>query len=190
VAKYRLDVAYDGGSFRGFARQPRFPTVQGEIERVLERVLGHEVITVGAGRTDAGVHARGQVLSFATESRVEPERIRRAVTGLLGPRIVATACDVVDDAFDARFSATWRAYRYRLLNSPHADPLLHHSTWHVADDLDVGAMNAAAAGFVGEHDYASFCRKAEGRTTVRTVLESSWKRDDDLVGFTIKARAF
>ncbi len=187
---YRLDLAYDGSGFRGFARQPDQRTVQGEVEAVLERVFRHPVLTVGAGRTDAGVHARGQVLSFAHDTEVEPAVVKRAVTGLLTPGIVATACAVVEDTFDARFSATWRSYRYRVLNTPDPDPLLHASTWHVSDPLDLEAMNRAAAAFVGEHDFASFCRKAEGRTTERTVLEAEWQPIDGLMILMIRATAF
>ncbi len=187
---YRLDISYDGGGFHGFARQSEVQTVQGEIEAVLERVLGRRVDTVGAGRTDAGVHARGQVMSFVTDQDVDPDRIKRAVTGLLGPRVVASECRRVEDGFDARFSASWRSYRYRVMNAPDPDPLLHASTWHVADPLDLEAMNRAAAGFVGEHDFASFCRRADGKTTVRTVLEAGWEHRDGLVVCSIKALAF
>jgi tRNA pseudouridine38-40 synthase len=190
VPTYRLDLAYDGSGFRGFARQPDQRTVQGEVEAVLERVFGHPVLTVGAGRTDTGVHARNQVVSFVEESDLEPATIKRAVTGLLSPGIVATACTLVDEAFDARFSARWRSYRYRVLNTPDLDPLLHASTWHVSDPLDLGAMNRAAAALVGEHDFASFCRKAEGRTTERTVLEAVWEPIDGLVVLRIRATAF
>ncbi len=157
---------------------------------MLERVFGHPVLTVGAGRTDAGVHARGQVLSFADGTDVDPAVVKRAVTGLLTPEIVATACAVVDDSFDARFSATWRSYRYRVLNTPEPDPLLHASTWHISDPLDLTAMNRAAAFLVGEHDFASFCRKAEGRTTERTILEAEWEPIDGLVILRIRASAF
>jgi tRNA pseudouridine38-40 synthase len=190
VATYRLDVAYDGSGFRGFARQPDHRTVQGEVEAVLERVFGHPMVTVGAGRTDAGVHARGQVMSFADDADVEPAVIKRAITGLLAPAIVATGCVLVDDTFNARFSASWRSYRYRVLNTPDPDPLLHASSWHVSDPLDLAAMNRAATALVGEHDFASFCRKAEGRTTERTVLEAVWEPIDGLVVLRIRATAF
>lgn len=187
---YRLNISYDGGQFHGFARQRNVRTVQGEVEAVLERVAGRPVDTVGAGRTDAGVHARGQVMSFSLDEEMEPGRIKRAITGLLGPGIAATDCRMVPDEFDARFSAHWRNYRYRVLNTVDPEPLLHASTWHVAEALDLEVMNVAASGFVGEHDFASFCRKAEGKTTVRTVLEASWARTDDLVICSIEALAF
>ncbi len=190
MTRYRLDIAYDGGKFHGFARQRDVVTVQGEVEAVLERIAGVPVDTVGAGRTDAGVHARAQVLSFTLDEEVEPDRIQRAVTGLLGPGIAARECSIVADDFDARFSARWRSYRYRILNTPQPDPLLHQTTWHVSEELDLDAMNVAAAGFVGEHDFASFCRRAEGKTTVRTVLDASWARDGDLVVCSIRALAF
>jgi tRNA pseudouridine38-40 synthase len=183
-------MAYDGSGFRGFARQPDLRTVQGEVEAVLQRVFGHPVQTVGAGRTDAGVHARNQVVTFTDDTEVDPGAVKRAVTGLLSPGIVATACSVVDADFDARFSAIWRSYRYRVLNTADPDPLLHASTWHVSDPLDLAAMNEAAAALVGEHDFASFCRKAEGRTTERTVLEAVWETVDGLVVLRIRATAF
>lgn len=165
--------------------------MQGEVESVLARVFGHPIVTVGAGRTDAGVHARRQVMSFADEGDVEPGTIKRAVSGMLAPGIVATACSVVDPFFDARFSAKWRAYRYRVLNTPDPDPFLHATTWHVSDPLDLGAMNTAAAALVGEHDFASFCRRAEGRSTQRHVLEAVWNpQDGGVVELTIRATAF
>lgn len=190
MVTYRLDISYDGSLFHGFARQPDVRTVQGEIEAVLERVTGERVDSVGAGRTDTGVHARGQVLSFTLREEIDPDRIRRAVTGLLGPGIAATGCRVVADGFDARFSALWRSYRYRVLNTRDPDPLLHRSTWHVSETLDLDAMNLAAAAFVGKHDFAAFCRRAEGKSTVRTVLDAAWEREGELIVLSIRARAF
>ena len=190
MPNYRLDLSYDGTEFRGFARQSEVRTVQGEVEVALERVLGVPVESVCAGRTDAGVHARHQVVSFSAEVEAEPSRIVRSINRMLGPEIAAIACAVVPDDFDARFSATWRSYRYRVLNAPSPDPLIHRTAWHVADVLDVEAMNRAAAGFVGEHDFASFCRRAEGRSTVRRVIEAPWARDAALYVFSIRAGAF
>jgi len=187
---FRLDLGYDGSAFRGYARQQSVRTVQGELESALNRVLGHPVETSCAGRTDAGVHARGQVAAFTDDADIDPARLARSLNGLVGPEIVVTAVSVVDAGFDARFSAAWRAYRYQVLNAPSPDPLRRHVTWHVSDPLDLDAMNRAAAGFVGEHDFASFCRRAEARSTVRRVLEASWVRADDLAVFSVRATAF
>ena len=190
MVTYRIDVAYDGSGFHGFARQRSVRTVQGELEEALARVLQSPVELTAAGRTDAGVHARRQVVSFAAEREMDPRRIIRAVTSMLGPEVVATAGAVVDDSFDARFSATGRSYRYRILNGPFPDPLRRHTVWHVSAPLDLDRMNRAASHVVGEHDFASFCRRAEGRTTMRTVHEAEWNREGDLLVFAISAKAF
>lgn len=187
---YRLDLSYDGTGFHGFARQAGLRTVQGEVERVLGRVLGEPVATVGAGRTDRGVHARRQVVSFATGREVRTERIVSAVNGLLGPEIAALDAAPVPDAFSARHSARWRAYRYFLLTRQAPDPLRHRYTWHVPEHLDVAAMVAAAAPLVGEHDFSSFCRAAGGRSLVRRVTEAGWATDGDLAVFSVRATAF
>lgn len=190
MTTYRLDVAYDGTGFHGFARQRGLRTVQGEIEGVLARVAGEPVATVGAGRTDRGVHARRQVVSFACERDVAPERVVSAVNGLLGPDVAALGAGVVADGFSARYSARWRAYRYFVLTRPAPDPLRHRYSWHVPAPLDLAAMGAAAGLLVGEHDFTSFCRAAEGRSPVREVLEAGWTARGDLAVFTIRATAF
>ena len=187
---YRLDVSYDGAPFHGFARQDGVRTVQGDIEGVLERVLRTPVRTVCAGRTDTGVHARRQVMSFVVDEPADPATVARAINGLLGPEVACTGCVLVDDTFDARFSALWRSYRYRVLDAAVADPLRRNTVWHVMDRLDLDAMNRAASGFVGEHDFASFCRRAEGRTTTRTVTEAVWQTAGDEKLFAITATAF
>ena len=173
MATYRLDLSYDGSGFHGYARQPTVRTVQGELEAVLARVL-EPVDTVVAGRTDAGVHARHQVVSFSTAKPVDPDRLARSLTKLLAPEIVVYAAARVPDGFSARFSAIRRTYRYRILNAPFPDPLRRATSWHVREPLDPGAMNRAAGYLVGEHDFASFCRRREGASTVRTVLSAIW----------------
>jgi tRNA pseudouridine38-40 synthase len=191
VPTYRLDLAYDGTGFHGFARQPAVRTVQGELEAVLARVLREPVVTSGAGRTDAGVHARRQVVSFRTGTEIDRPKLVRAVGGLLGPEIAVIECTPAPDDFDARFSALSRSYRYFVLNADAPDPLRRYTTWHVADSLDLDAMNQAASGFVGEHDFASFCRSDQGRTTVREVVGAGWApAPDDLVVFAVTATAF
>ena len=187
---YRVDLSYDGTGFHGYAKNLDVRTVQGEVEPALEKVFGHPVDTVCAGRTDAGVHARHQVISFSSEVSMDTNRIHRSLTAMLGPEIVALDVVVVADDFSARFSATMRAYRYRVLTGPKPDPLRRFTTWHQPYDFDLDAMNRAAGHLVGEHDFASFCRQAPNRTSVRTVLSASWVRSEDLCEFEISARAF
>lgn len=188
---FRLDLSYDGSGFHGFARQPGLRTVQGEIEDALARLVGCEVPTVAAGRTDAGVHARGQVVSFTTAEAVDPHRLMRSLNGLLGPEVVVRRCADVADGWSARFSATWREYRYRLRSGPAPDPLERAFTWHVEYPLDVTAMNEAADAFVGEHDFAGFCRRAEGRSTTRRVLDCGWsEQSEGLLVFSVRAHSF
>ncbi len=187
---YRLDIGYDGSGFHGYARQPGQRTVQGELEAALETVCGVEVDTEAAGRTDAGVHARHQVVSFRLDG-VQPERLARSLHKLLAPEIAVTRCIEVDETFSARFSATSRRYRYFVLNRPHIDPLRRHIAWHISEPLDVEAMGRAAAALVGEHDFASFCRKSEGRSTIRRILGASWKAcSEDILQFEVQGTAF
>ncbi len=187
---YRLDFAYLGGGFRGYAWQRGdVRTVQGELETALAHLTG-PVRTEVAGRTDAGVHARQQVVSFAVEDELDPERVIRSLNRMLGPEIGVESCRRVPDDFSARFSASWRAYRYQILNRPTPDPFRAATSWHVPHPLDVAVMDLAVVPLVGEHDFASFCRAAAGRSTVRRVLEATWTRAADLVELSIRASSF
>ena len=187
---YRIDLSYDGSGFRGYARQPDVRTVQGELEAAIARVLG-PVRSEVAGRTDAGVHARHQVVSFLTGVPVDCKRLARSLTKMLGPEVVVYRCEQVADGFSARFSAVRRTYHYRILNRPYPDPLRRSVSWHVSDPLDAAAMDMAIQRLVGEHDFASFCRRAEGRSSVRTVISANWRtRADDLLRLEIVGSAF
>jgi tRNA pseudouridine38-40 synthase len=183
--RIRIDLSYDGTGFSGWAGQPGRRTVEG----VLAETLGHVLrlpapprLTV-AGRTDTGVHARGQVAHsdlpdavWAAYADVARRRLARA----LPPDIRVRAIGPAPDGFDARFSALWRRYSYRVCDDPAtADPLRRHETlWHTRG-LDLAAMNAAAGTLTGEHDFAAFCRRREGATTVRALRRLDWRRDDD-----------
>jgi tRNA pseudouridine38-40 synthase len=191
VPAYRLDIAYDGTAFRGYARNEGVRTVQGELEEVIARVSGRPVDTTVAGRTDAGVHARHNVVGFQVPEPLDPARLGRAVTSLLGPEIVATGAAEARDGFNPRFEASSRVYRYAIDRGPVPDPLRRWSTWHVPEALDLPAMQRACGFFVGEHDFASLCRKAEGRSTVRTVMRAEWRAEDpDLLVFETEATSF
>lgn len=173
--RLRIDLAYDGSPFAGFARQPEQTTVQGTVEASLDRLLGVPVASVCAGRTDRGVHALAQVMhvdiadSVARQPRAAITILRRRLDDLVGPAITIWSVARVNDAFDARFSATERGYRYRLVDDPvAANPIARHDRWRIDEAVDVAAMHNAARSLIGEHDFASFCR-AGGRHTRRRI---------------------
>jgi tRNA pseudouridine38-40 synthase len=189
----RLDLAYDGSAFRGWAvqRDPTVRTVQGALLDHLERVLRERPKITVAGRTDAGVHARGQVASFVTSSSVSAARIQAALNGALAPEVVVTDARVVPADFDARRSASARLYGYRIDTHPVPDPFTGRFVWHRPGELHVPSMRLAAAHLVGEHDFASFCRlPGEGRSTVRHVDRLSVRRTGGLVVIGVRANAF
>jgi tRNA pseudouridine38-40 synthase len=197
LIRLRLDIGYDGTDFAGWARQPNQRTVQGVIEQALGRVLRLDpppVLTV-AGRTDAGVHARGQVAhvvlpvaAYATVTGTLPRRL----AGVLPADVRIWRIEQAPEGFDARFSALSRRYVYRVCdNAVGADPMRRHEVlWHPRP-LDLDRMNAAAALLLGENDFAAYCRKREGATTVRRLLRCDWDRDRTGVAVaTIEADAF
>ncbi len=187
----KLVLAYDGTGFRGFARQRGQRTVQGVLEAALERLLGEVPTLSVAGRTDAGVHARGQVVSFRAASRgVEPERLQRALNALLAPEVVVRRARWAPAAFDARRSAVAREYRYRIDLGPLPDPFTARYVWHRPGVLRLAAMRAAAAHLVGEHDFASFCRRPEVGGTVRRLERLAVSRRGDRVEVLARANAF
>lgn len=189
----RLTLGYDGTDFRGWAtqRDADVRTVEGTLADVLSRVVRHDVRLSVAGRTDAGVHARGQVASFVTSGRLAPERIQRAANSFLSPEIVVVDAQEARDGFDARFSATARGYRYVIDTGPVADPFTARYVWHRPGELSVVRMRAAAREVVGEHDFTSFCRHpGAGRSTIRDLQRVSVVRDGAVVTFGFRANAF
>lgn len=209
--RLRIDLAYDGTDFRGWATQPGLRTVQGELEVALATALGgsaasgeaSRVPVVCAGRTDTGVHARGQVVHVdvapdvlarsAGRSRHEPvDALLRRLNGILAPDVRVRRVQVAPDGFDARFSALWRRYAYRLTDAPDTvDPLVRSHVVAWPRPLDVDVLQEASRGLVGQHDFAAFCRQRPGATTIRTLLELGWHRDPDgTVVATVRADAF
>ncbi|ADG87322.1 tRNA pseudouridine(38-40) synthase TruA [Thermobispora bispora] len=213
--RFRLDLGYDGTDFQGWARQPGLRTVQGELEAALATLLRLEApprLTV-AGRTDAGVHARGQVvhvdLPLAALAILEPrgretatppaERLPelcsalvRRLAAVLPPDVRVFAVSVPPDGFDARFSALCRRYCYRVCDAPGGvDPLRRREVLWYPKPLDVELMNAASVRLLGEHDFAAFCKKREGATTIRELRRFEWaRRDDGIIEATVVADAF
>lgn len=185
---YRLDIGYDGSRFHGYAVQPQVRTVQGELEKALHPYTGG-ANTVVAGRTDKGVHASEQVVSFACDE-IDTARVLRSLNSQLGPEIAARRLVEVAGDFHARFSATGRAYRYRINNSTVHDPLTATTTWTFAEPLDVDAMQDAIAPLVGSHDFVAFCRAHDGKSTEREVFWAQWRRVGELVELSIGANSF
>ncbi|MEV7424914.1 MULTISPECIES: tRNA pseudouridine(38-40) synthase TruA [unclassified Streptomyces] len=195
--RVRLDLSYDGKDFSGWAKQRTRRTVQGEIEDALRTVTRSSrtyELTV-AGRTDAGVHARGQVAHVDLPLEVweeHAERLLRRLAGRLPHDVRVWRAAPAPAGFNARFSAIWRRYAYRVTDHPGGvDPLLRgHVLWHDWE-LDVAAMNAASAGLVGEHDFAAYCKRREGATTIRTLQRLEWERGaDGIITATVRADAF
>jgi tRNA pseudouridine38-40 synthase len=192
-ARCKLVVAYDGTGFRGFAAQPEQRTVEGVLARAIEKTLRHPPESIAcAGRTDAGVHAWGQVVSFDADPGLDPWRLQASLNGMLAPEVVVWSAELVDHSFDARRSAQWRAYHFTVVNRPVPDPFLARYAWWVPEPLDLDALRLGADPFVGEHDFAAFCRKGpEGSTTVRRVLASRWRaRENGVLRYDVTATAF
>ena len=200
--RVRLDLAYDGAEFSGWARQRSRRTVQGELESAIATVLrlGEPVELTVAGRTDAGVHARGQVAHVDLPEDVwerEQDKLLRRLAGRLPHDVRVWRVSKAPEGFNARFSAEWRRYAYRVSDHPGGvDPLLRgHVLWHDRP-VDVDLMNDAAALLLGEHDFAAYCKKREGATTIRRLLELHWERpgagarDAGLAVATVRADAF
>jgi tRNA pseudouridine38-40 synthase len=178
ATRFRLDIAYDGTNFHGWATQRELRTVQGELQRVLSHLAGVEIELTCAGRTDAGVHARGQVAHFdaSVTEQFTTARINRALPGDI--RILAV--NEVSSDFDARFSALWRRYSYAVCDDPRGpDPLGRGFQLDIGQELDIDAMNLAASALLGEHDFTSFCKPKERGTSVREILDLHWERVAD-----------
>jgi tRNA pseudouridine38-40 synthase len=183
--RWRLLIAYDGAAFRGFAVQPEVPTVAGALRHALERTarLTEPPLITCAGRTDAGVHARGQVVHVDLPPvTYDGPGLARALNRQLAPEVVVRRAEEVGDDFDARRSATARSYRYLVWNAPEPDPLLAPIAWHVHDPLDLVSMRTASDVLLGSHDFRSFCRRPPGTDAsepiVRLVTRVRWSVDD------------
>ena len=200
--RVRLTVAYDGAPFHGSAEQADVPTVIGTLRAAIETVVREPVALVAAGRTDAGVHAFGQVVSGDLPSNVDLAGLVRRVNRLCSPAVVVRVAEwAASPEFSARFDACWRLYRYEILNQPHPDPLLDATTWHVTEPLDLAAMRLGSDALIGEHDFSSFCRRPKvsagyaEASLVRRVLATRWQRvpddrTDGLLRFEVRGSAF
>ena len=202
--RLRIDLAYDGTEFNGWATQPGLRTVQGSLEEALATALRQPAARVTcAGRTDTGVHARGQVahldvtpedLAASVGRSQDPpaEALARRLNGILPADVRVRRVVAAPSGFDARFSASWRRYAYRIADSAAVvDPLVRNYVLVWPRELDLASMNGAARPLLGEHDFAAFCKRREGATTIRTLLDLSWSRDESGAAVaTVRADAF
>lgn len=203
----RLSVAYDGSQFHGFAVNEGVRTVAGDLAAALALIVRGPVEITGAGRTDAGVHAWDQVISCDLPSDIEIEALPRRLTKMCAPGIVVRAASwAADPAFDARFSALWRRYRYTILNDPTPDPFLAPTVWHVASPVNLDLMRLGCDPLMGEHDFSAFCRKPKlsrdqiergdpGPSMIRRVTLARWSEHTSdhgarILRFEIQANAF
>lgn len=207
TVRVRIDLGYAGGDFAGWASQPGRRTVQAELEGAIALVTRHPVRVKVAGRTDAGVHAREQVVHLdlpratfdrmpGRSDRTPEESLMDRLTGVLPTDIVVHRIRPVTDDFEARFGALWRRYRYRIADGPEVQNPTRTDVLRLRRPLDLSAMARASERLVGEHDFLSFCRPRVGASTIRTLQELSWTRpaagrvDEGLVVATVKADAF
>jgi len=193
VKNFKLIIEYDGTNYNGWQRQAAEPTVQAEIEKALSVMTRADITLLGAGRTDAGVHALGQVAHFRCETRLEPEAILKGLNSLLPLDIAIGDCRLVSENFHARFAAQSKIYRYRILNRAARAAVGRNYSWFIHRPLDVRAMQEATHFIIGRHDFKAFESTGSPRAhTVRHVLAAEWneEREQGLLTFQIEADGF
>lgn len=184
-------VEYDGTDYCGWQIQPDRPTIQQTLETALGTILGHPVRVEASGRTDAGVHALGQVAAFSTERRPDQRALLKSLNALAGAGIVVRELREVAESFDPRRDACRRTYEYSIDNRPWPSPFRERYTWHVLKPLDLDAMQRAAQVLIGEHDFASFqAADCDAEGSIRRMFESDWRRRGDEIVYRVSATAF
>ena len=187
----KLTIEYDGTRYHGWQIQANGETIQSVLERAVSTFLGKPTRVIGSGRTDAGVHAAGQVVNFLSEKESEPYRIQRALNALTPEDITIKEVEIVSDSFDARRDGRARVYEYHILNRSTPSPFYLNRAWHVHDTLDVQAMREAIHCLEGEHDFSSFrAAGCDAAHPVRIIYRASLNQRDELLVFTIEATAF
>jgi tRNA pseudouridine38-40 synthase len=187
----KVVLEYDGSGFAGWQQQAHGRTVEAELKRALRELTGTEHKVYAAGRTDAGAHAEGQVVSFETDGRITPQRLVAALNARLPGDVSVLTAEAVPDGFHARYSARWRRYRYRYLDRRARPALERGRCWHVGGQLDVDAMSAAAKALVGKHDWTSYCSASEPATgRVREMRSAKVARRGDFVELELVAEGF
>ena len=189
--RYKLTIEYDGTDYHGWQVQPNGRTIQAVLQGALTQMTGESAAVVAAGRTDAGVHACGQMISFALQRALPAEMLQRGLNALTPPDLCVTAAEVAGDDFDPRRAARSRVYTYRIWNARWMSPFWRRYAWHVARPLALDSMRSAAAHLIGEHDFSSFqAAGCEAKQPVRRVLRSDLDHSDQLITYTIEATGF
>ena len=189
--RYRTLIAYDGAAYYGFQRQcAGQPTIQSELERALAQITREAVAVTGSGRTDSGVHALGQVVSFTARWQHDVAALQRALNANLPQDIVVLQVEEASPTFHPRYDARRRTYAYHIYNAEVRSPLRRLYSWYVSRSLNVDQMQAAAQCLVGTHDFATFGQPPQGENTVREVFQAGWRQCGDLLVFEITANAF
>jgi len=187
----KLTLEYDGTNYCGWQVQPNGESIQAVVERAVSTFLGTATRVTGSGRTDAGVHALGQVANFFAEKECAPQRLRRGLNALTPLDITIKEVEIVPDSFDARRNARSRVYEYRILNRPTPSPFYLNRAWHVHEPLDVGAMREAIACLIGEHDFSSFrAAGCDAAHPVRKIYANWLAARGELLSYTVEATAF
>jgi tRNA pseudouridine38-40 synthase len=187
----KVVLEYDGSGFAGWQQQAKGRTVEAELRRALRSITGLDHKVYAAGRTDAGAHAEGQVVSFQTDGRISPHRLMAALNAKLPADVAVLSADEVPDEFHARYSARWRRYRYRYLDRPSRPALERGRCWHVRGSLDANAMSLAAKALAGKHDWTSFCSASEPPgARVREMRSARVDRRGDFIELELVAEGF
>jgi len=188
----KIIIEYEGSNYFGWQKQPEGPTIQETIENALEKITGESIALLGSGRTDSGVHARGQVASFKTESHIKATEFQMGLNSTLPKDITILDAQEVDQDFHAQFSTRSKVYNYQILNRTHPSALLRKRSWYIPAPLDIDQMKKSAEYLIGEHDFKAFAQSGtEVRTTVRTVLRAHIEqKDNNIIEFNIEATGF
>jgi tRNA pseudouridine38-40 synthase len=191
MALYQLKIAYDGTNFLGFQKQGKGRTIQAEIEKALRQLEWKGISIQSAGRTDTGVHASGQVVSFRFERTISKEKLQKAINAILPTDIVIREISFAPEGFHPRFSARARRYHYHLYCQEHRDPLRNRFSWKVWPGMDDLALEQTASQLVGEHDFRGFGKPPSGESgTIRKILDANWKRKGNDFLFVVEGNAF
>lgn len=187
----KLTIEYDGTNYCGWQIQSNGESIQAVLERAISTFLGKPTRLTGSGRTDAGVHALGQVANLFSDKEVDPHRVRRALNALTPDDITIKAVEIVPDGFDARRDGRGRVYEYHILNRPTASPFHRNRAWHLHEELDLAAMRPAMECLLGEHDFSSFrAAGCEAAHPIRTIYRSSMEQRGELLVYSVEATAF